>query len=218
MKKLLIIIFLIIISYAGYYTYNNIYLPSLIPTIEPETSNKVTISKLYIYGTNLNLEGSITKINAKYTDLKLILFNPENGKQKEYEINLLKGFFSVMAAKDSRFILGPVLTRNTKGNEVEYLDEKKYKFIKEFGVEAIDNVIHISNGMDFYLAEELASVNNILLYQGNSGLKNPLNTNNAVGKESTFLLSDKKGLEGYNDCFDAYFARESIAKLKRDYN
>ena len=139
-------------------------------------------------------------------------------KEKEYEINLLKGFFSVMAAKDSRFILGPVLTRNTKGNEVEYLDEKKYKFIKEFGVEAIDNVIHISNGMDFYLAEELASVNNILLYQGNSGLKNPLNTNNAVGKESTFLLSDKKGLEGYNDCFDAYFARESIAKLKRDYN
>ena len=163
------------------------------------------------------LAENIAKVSPDKSNMIVITYNGDL-KEKEYEINLLKGFFSVMAAKDSRFILGPVLTRSTKGNEVEYLDEKKYKFIKEFGVEAIDNVIHISNGMDFYLAEELASVNNILLYQGNSGLKNPLSTNNAVGKESTFLLSDKKGLEGYNDCFDAYFARESIAKLKRDYN
>ena len=66
MKKILIVLFLIIISIAGYYTYNNIYLPSLIPKIEPEKNNKVAISKYYIYGTNLKMNGSITKINAKY--------------------------------------------------------------------------------------------------------------------------------------------------------
>ena len=135
MKKLLIIIFLIIISYAGYYTYNNIYLPSLIPTIEPETSNKVTISKLYIYGTNLNLEGSITKINAKYTDLKLILFNPENGKQKEYEINYSKNVNTVKFNLSDEINNGIYLDNIKIGNYELYLKftykkdkEENYKY------------------------------------------------------------------------------------------
>ena len=90
MKKILTILFLIIIVVSGYYIYKNIYLKNIIPTIEEEKNNQVSISKLYIYGTNLNLEGNITKINAKFKDIYLILWNPSNGEEKKYKINYRK--------------------------------------------------------------------------------------------------------------------------------
>ena len=135
MKKILIVLFLIIISIAGYYTYNNIYLPSLIPKIEPEKNNKVAISKYYIYGTNLNMNGSITKINAKYTDLKLILWRPLDGKEKEYEINYSKNVNTVKFNLSDEINNGIYLDNIEKGKYELYLKftykkdkEKEYKY------------------------------------------------------------------------------------------
>lgn len=94
MKKIIFIIAIILISVGGYYCYNQIYLPGLIPTIEPE-KNKVSITKYYIYGTHLNLEGNIKRINAKFKDIKLILWNPKTGTSKKYKINYSKNVNNV---------------------------------------------------------------------------------------------------------------------------
>ena len=95
MKKIIIIlIILALIGTGGYYYYNNIYLPSLKPTIETEKS-KVSINKYYIYGTHLNIEGNIKKINAKFKDVDLILWNIKDGKTKKYEINYSKNVNAV---------------------------------------------------------------------------------------------------------------------------
>ena len=62
MKKIIIIlIILAILGGGGYYYYQNIYLPAQKPTLEVE-KNSAQISKYYIYGTHLNLEGEIKKI------------------------------------------------------------------------------------------------------------------------------------------------------------
>ena len=74
MKKIIIIlIILALIGTGGYYYYNNIYLPSLKPTIETEKS-KVSINKYNIYGTHLNIEGNIKKINAKFCHINYDFF------------------------------------------------------------------------------------------------------------------------------------------------
>ena len=134
MKKILIFLLLIILIGGGYYIYNNIYLPSLIPTIEPEKNNSATISKLYIYGTNLNLEGNITKINAKYTDLKLVLFRPKDGKEKEYDINYSKNVNTVKFNISDEINNGIYLDKIKEGDYEFYLKftyeknkEKTYK-------------------------------------------------------------------------------------------
>ncbi len=135
MKKILIFLLLIILIGGGYYIYNNIYLPSLIPTIEPEKNNSATISKLYIYGTNLNLEGNITKINAKYTDLKLVLFRPKDGKEKEYDINYSKNVNTVKFNISDEINNGIYLDKIKEGDYEFYLKftyeknkEKTYKY------------------------------------------------------------------------------------------
>ena len=137
MKKILIIIFLIIISIGGYYIYNNIYLPSLIPVIEPEKNNSVAISKLYIYGTSLNLEGTINKINAKFTDVKLITYRPLDGKEKEYEINYSKNVNKVTFNISDEINNGIYLDNIKEGEYDLYLKftykkdkEKTYKYYK----------------------------------------------------------------------------------------
>ncbi len=135
MRKILILLLIIILSIGGYYVYNNIYLPSLIPTIEPETDNSVTISKLYIYGTNMNLDGNITKINAKYKDIKLVLFRPKDGKEIETEINYVKNVNTVKFNLSDEINNGLYLDTIKEGEYELYLKftyekekEKTYKY------------------------------------------------------------------------------------------
>lgn len=90
MKKVIIILIVVIsLASGGYYYYNKIYLPSLKPTIEVE-KNSATITKYYIYGTHLNIEGNIKKINANFTDASLILWNSQTGTTQKYKINYSK--------------------------------------------------------------------------------------------------------------------------------
>lgn len=135
MKKIIIIlIILALIGTGGYYYYNNIYLPSLKPTIETEKS-KVSINKYYIYGTHLNIEGNIKKINAKFKDVDLILWNIKDGKTKKYEINYSKNVNAVDFNISDEINNGIYLDSIAKGNYQLYLrftyedkTEKSYKY------------------------------------------------------------------------------------------
>lgn len=135
MKKI-IIIFLIIalIGSGGYYYYTKIYIPSLKPTIEVE-KNSVTISEYYIYGNHLNMEGNIKKINAKYKNIDLILWNTKSGKSKNYNINYKKNVNNVDFNLSDEINDGMYLDDIPKGNYQLYLrftyeedDKKTYKY------------------------------------------------------------------------------------------
>ena len=82
MKKIISLFIITIIIIGSYYFYNNIYIPNQIKIIEPE-KNKVTITKYYIYGTHLNIEGNIKKINAKFKKIDLVFYNIKTGKQEK---------------------------------------------------------------------------------------------------------------------------------------
>ena len=121
MKKIIIIlIILAILGGGGYYYYQNIYLPAQKPTLEVE-KNSAKISKYYIYGTHLNLEGEIKKINANFEDLDLIMWNPKNGKIKKFEINYKKNVNNVNFNISDEINNGIYLDNITKGNYRLYL-------------------------------------------------------------------------------------------------
>lgn len=131
MKKIIIIlIILALLGGGGYYYYNNIYLPAQKPTLETE-KNHATINKYYIYGTHLNLEGNIKKINANFKDLDLILWNTKTGKIKNYEINYKKNVNNVNFNISDEINDGIYLESISKGNYQLYLRFKYNKTKKE---------------------------------------------------------------------------------------
>jgi N-acetylmuramoyl-L-alanine amidase len=134
LKKIIFLIAIIIIIVGGYYYYNKIYLPSLIPTIESE-KNQASITKYYIYGTHLNLEGNIKKINAKFKNVNLILWNTKTGKSKNYKINYSKNVNNVNFNISDEINNGIYLDEIKRGNYELYLkftytkdNKKTYKY------------------------------------------------------------------------------------------
>lgn len=121
MKKIIIIlIILAILGGGGYYYYQNVYLPAQKPTLEVE-KNSAQISKYYIYGTHLNLEGEIKKINANFEDLDLVMWNAKTGKLKKFEINYKKNVNNVNFNISNEINNGIYLDNIAKGNYRLYL-------------------------------------------------------------------------------------------------
>ena len=121
MKKIIIIlIILAILGGGGYYYYQNIYLPAQKPTLEVE-KNSAQISKYYIYGTHLNLEGEIKKINANFEDLDLVMWNTKTGKTKKFKINYKKNVNNVNFNISDEINNGIYLDNIAKGNYRLYL-------------------------------------------------------------------------------------------------
>ncbi len=72
MKKIFILLLIIIIGYGGYILYDTYYKDKGIPKLEI-MEERFSLDKYYIYGTHLNMEGSINLDD----DLELILYNGE---------------------------------------------------------------------------------------------------------------------------------------------
>ena len=138
MKKILLFIIIILIGIGSYYYYQNIYLPSLKPTIEVQ-KNKVNISAYYIYGPHLNMSGIIKSINANFKDVNLVLWNTKTGKIKKIPINYKKNVTTVKFNLADEVNDGLYLDKIKKGNYRIYLrftyqdnkknsKEKKYRY------------------------------------------------------------------------------------------
>ena len=138
MKKVIILLIIIFLGASSYYFYNNIYIPSQKPTLEIE-KNKVTITKYYIYGTHLNIEGNIKKINAKFKTIDLILWNTKTGKIKKYKINYNKNINNVDFNISDEINKGIYLDDINKGNYELFLrftyEDKKEKTYKYYSLD-----------------------------------------------------------------------------------
>lgn len=86
MKKFLIIIGILLLIFCGFIVYD-MYFKEEIPILTVE-EEKVSISELYIYGTNLNMIGSYDFNDSA----ELVLYN---GEFISYKINCLDGYFNV---------------------------------------------------------------------------------------------------------------------------
>lgn len=78
MKKILSFLFIVLLGYAGYTLYNK-YFANRIPILDVE-NEMVSLDKLFIYGTNLNLHGN----SIDDDNLDLVLYN---GQFIAYHIN-----------------------------------------------------------------------------------------------------------------------------------
>ena len=86
MKKLLLIVFILLILF-GVYVYYDSHLKEEIPVLDIE-EEVINVDELYIYGTHLNISGNI----YEGENFKLILYNGDN---IEVDINIDKGEFNL---------------------------------------------------------------------------------------------------------------------------
>ena len=82
-KKILLIIIILIIAIGGYFGYKYFFTEKGIPILETE-EEKVNVTKYYIYGTHLNIEGSLNIADSNFEEIYLTLYN---GEFKNVEIN-----------------------------------------------------------------------------------------------------------------------------------
>ena len=132
MKKIIFLLLIIFLGASAYYFYNNIYLSNQKKIIEIE-QRSVTITKYYIYGTHLNIEGHIKKINAKFNNAKLILRNIKTGKIKTYKINYNKNINNIDFNISDEINRGIYLDDINKGNyelflRLSYEEQQTYKY------------------------------------------------------------------------------------------
>jgi len=84
MKKILIIVILIILAFGGYIVYvetTKNKIPPLVAEVE-----KVKIEEYYIYGTTLNMKGSLNVENIEFDEIDLILYNKDIKIEKKETI------------------------------------------------------------------------------------------------------------------------------------
>ena len=86
MKKFLILIGLLLVIFCGFILYDT-YAKEEIPVLVIEDT-KINIDKLYIYGTNLNIEGNYNLLD----ECELVLYN---GEFISYKINVNEGRFNL---------------------------------------------------------------------------------------------------------------------------
>ena len=83
MKKILIIVVIAVIVVGGYLGYKYFFSEKGIPVLETE-EERVNITKYYIYGTHLNMEGSLNISDSSFEEIYLTLYN---GEFKNVKIN-----------------------------------------------------------------------------------------------------------------------------------
>ena len=161
---------------------------------------------------------NILKLNSEAINYIIITCLDEY-KKEDYKINLLKSYFEAWSRCDDRIIVGPVVTKdlimespNKTMIDNSPLGEKQYMIISSFDNDTIDSILHISHGLDFFLKSKLQSRKNIVLTNDYVDFSNAMEFDDHNGRNITYLLSDKPGLEGFNECFDTYYNNSKTKK------
>lgn len=118
MKKIIIILLVIFLACGGYILYNKLSEDKIVPLV-PEEEN-AEISEYFIYGTHLNLTGSLTLDKLEYDNIDLVLYNKDLKLEKKETID--KKFTSVELNYEED-INKINFNLSTKINEGLYLDD-----------------------------------------------------------------------------------------------
>ncbi len=152
----------------------------------------------------------------------LVFTTNEDVNKNAYKIGLIKAYFEAHHRLRNKIITGPVIEEkkstdvsNYFKKENEPINSKKYQVIESIennGIK-IDYIVHITNGIDFFLYDDVIERKNISLTEGYDDYALPMDIDDSYGRNITYLISDKKGIEGFNDCFETYYESKNVLKL-----
>ncbi len=182
MKKFILIVFIIGLASFGYVFYKNYNKKEEIPVLDIE-EEKLVLDDIYIYGTSLNLRGTINL--PIYDDIKLTLYN---GKFKDYDVIYEDGIISLSDYVND----GMKLDNISKGDydlflKVSYEVDDNYEKKLKYKYYAIDNNTEYKE-MTYYT---MSKYNN----------KITINSDNSYGT-LRFNITDNKDKDIYDITID----------------
>lgn len=209
MKKLLIILLILLLIFGGFVLYDTNFKEE-VPKLEVEET-AISVDELYIYGTHLNLHGTLD-IDGEF---QLVLYD---GSFREYDINIEEKEFNLSKLVNEGIYLEDIPVgkynlflrlkyNNEEGEELfKYYrleNNTKYKDTVYYTFTNIGNKIIISNDMDYNTLSLDVSKNNdkniydIVIDPGHGGMDGGASKNGYNEGQITmkFALDLKKRLE-----------------------
>jgi hypothetical protein len=168
------------------------------------------------------LVANIEKVNPEDENY-LVLVSGENYEDVYYKIHLLQAYFDMHQKARGKIIVGPAITRDsslhclTLTKDERQIGEKMFSVFRllEKAKAQVDNLISVTHGLDTGFLDYTMKQKHIVLTDDYADAKSPIDIDASRGKDITYLISGKNGLEGFNDCFDTYFEHQNIISFKR---
>ncbi len=176
------------------------------------------------------LVGNISKIIEKENAL-LVFTSDGNLEKVKYKAALLINYFNAAFINNNNVVIGSLLTedaitdlcvKNGSPNDVtssrESVRQKQESIANAIGRENISRVIHLTNGIPYFLFESIKGVKNISLHTERENIEKKYGDDSILGENYIYVLSEEKGIKGFNDCFDTYFQHNNSLKLVKKDN
>lgn len=201
MKKFIIIVILIIISFGGYVIYVETT-KNKIPPLEVQLE-KSEINKYFIYGTVLNIEGKLTLENIEFDEMDLVLYN-QNLKLGKKD-TIAKRFTSIPIEYNVNDKMVEFYTSDLI-NEGIYLDDKEIGeysiFIRTTIKEMIDEEEQIN--YKYYVLDNNTEYKDTTYYTMNKyNKKIVINSENSYGTMMLNITENKDKIDVYDIVIDA---------------
>ena len=162
----------------------------------------------------------------------LIAFTSDSALEDvKYKAALLINYFNAAFMNSDNIVIGSLLTedaitdlcvKNGSPNDVtssrESVRQKQESIIHAIGRENISRVIHLTNGIPYFLFETIKGVKNISLHTERENIEKKYGDDGILGENYIYVLSEEKGIKGFNDCFDTYFQHNNGLKLVKKDN
>ena len=161
----------------------------------------------------------------------LIVFTSNSALEDvKYKAALLINYFNAAFMNSDNIVIGSLLTEdaitdlcvkngstNDITNSTEPLRQKQESIIHAIGRENISKVIHLTNGIPYFLYELIKNVKNISMHSGSDN-PNKYGSDTDLGDNYIYVISKDEGIKGFNDCFDTYFQHNNGLKLVKKDN
>ena len=176
------------------------------------------------------LVGNIAKITGK--ENALIVFTSDSSLEEvKYKAALLINYFNAAFINSDNIVIGSLLTedaitdlcvKNGSTNDItsstEPLRQKQESIVNAIGREIISKVIHLTNGIPYFLFEFIKDIKNILMHNKIENPEKKYGDDSILGENYIYILSEEEGIKGFNDCCDTYFQHNNSLKLVKKDN
>jgi len=174
-----------------------------------------------------DFKNNIIKISEGENSL-VVFVSKKYLDEVKYNAALLINYMNFALSKETNIVVGPIITKDysadlyLKNNgefEVTYdqspVAMKQNDIIKILKDDGINKIIHITNGMEYEVDKKVEDLTNIVMYVNCDMAINPYEHDTIDGRDTTYLVSRKNGLEGFNDCMNTYFENKDSLQLTK---
>jgi len=200
MKKILIIVILIILAFGGYIVYvetTKNKIPPLVAEVE-----KVKIEEYYIYGTTLNMKGSLNVENIEFDEIDLVLYNKDIKIEKKETIEKRFTTIPIIYIQNKNTINFTLAELINEGLYLDNIEIGKYNiFIRTTKKEVIEDEEVIS--YKYYSLDNMTKYKETTYYTMNKYNKKVLINSNNDYKTLMLNVERNNDKEIYDIVIDA---------------